>query len=98
MTFETLQSHLWLAMASLCGVFMRAARWEKQDGTIDYKKAVFECMTAPGIGVITASIGAKYNIDPTILGGIAAALGLLGPAAIETLALKLFNQKIGGPQ
>lgn len=95
---EHVGSYLWLGTAALCGVFARAARWTTADGKFSWQKALFECMTAPAIGLIAGGAAAYFspNTDPMILGAIAASLGLLGPAAIETLLVRFFNTKIGG--
>jgi len=94
---ENAGNYLWLGFAALCGVFARAARWTTVEGQFDWQKAVFECMTAPAIGLIAGGATAYFspNLDPMILGAIAASLGLLGPAAIEAILIRFFNAKIG---
>jgi hypothetical protein len=91
-------NYAWLGFAALCGVFARAARWTTPDGKFDWRKAVFECLAAPAIGLIAGGATKLYSpdVDPMILGMIAASLGLIGPAAMETLLVKFFDKKIGG--
>lgn len=87
----------WLMFAAFCGVLARSARWTTTEGKVDWRKAVFECLTAPAIGLMAGGL-ARYSspdMDPMILGAIAALLGLLGPAAIEAAALNWWNKKIG---
>lgn len=92
-------SYAWLGFAAFLGVLARSARWTTSEGKFDGRKALFECLTAPAIGLIAGGITRYFtpNVDPMILGAFAATLGLLGPAAIETIALKWFNTKIGAP-
>lgn len=96
---DNLWNYAWLGLAAWFGVLARAARWTTPEGQFDGRKALFECLTAPAIGVMTAGVG-KYlspDLDPMILSAIAALFGLLGPAAIEAIALKWVDKKLGGP-
>jgi hypothetical protein len=88
----------WIGFAALCGVFMRAARWAKPDGRFDWRKAMFECMAAPGIGLIAGGVIAMWwpLAEPPVVGMIAGALGLLGPAGIEALMTRYLDKKTGG--
>lgn len=95
---DNFPNYAWLAFAAWCGVLARAARWTTAEGKFDWRKAILECLSAPAIGVITAGL-ARYlspDMDPMILNAIAAFFGLIGPAALETLATKWFEKKIGG--
>ena len=87
--------YVWIGLCAFFGVLARSARWTTPDGSIDWRKALFECLTAPAIVAIAAAFGTWQGVDTTILGGISALLGLLGPAAIESIALRWFNSKIG---
>lgn len=94
---EQFWSYAWLGLAAWCGVLARAARWTTPEGRFDWRKALFECASAPAIGVITAGIG-RYlspDMDPIILNAIAALFGLLGPAALETMFTKWVDRRIG---
>ena len=95
---ENFGNYLWVGGAALCGVFMRAARWTTPEGKFDWRKALFECMAAPGIGLIAGGLVAVWwpNAEPPVIGMIAGALGLLGPAGIEVMMNKFFDEKIGG--
>lgn len=90
-------NYAWLAFVAWVGVLARAARWTTPEGKFSIQKCVFECLTAPAIGMITAAVGRYINpdMDPVILSGMAALLGLLGPAAIEAAFFKWFEKKIG---
>jgi hypothetical protein len=94
---DNIGNYGWLGLAAFCGVLARAARWTTADGKFDGRKAAFECLTAPAIGLMAGGLTRYFNpdMDPMILGAIAALLGLLGPAAIEAAALKWFDRKIG---
>lgn len=91
-------NYAWIGLAALCGVFMRAARWAKPDGSFDWRKALFECLAAPGIGLIAGGMVSMWwpLAEPPVVGMIAGALGLIGPATIETIMTKFFDAKIGG--
>jgi len=90
-------NYVWIGFAALCGVFMRAARWTTPEGKFDWRKALFECMAAPGIGLIAGGICSLWwpNAEPPVIGMIAGALGLLGPAGIEVIMTKFFDRKLG---
>jgi len=55
-------------------------------------------MAAPGIGLIAGGICSLWwpNAEPPVIGMIAGALGLLGPAGIEVIMQKFFDRKVGG--
>lgn len=93
---NTTTQYLGLGMAAFFGVLARAARWtDEKTGFFSWRKAVFELLTAPAIGIMAAAIGEYFMIDPLIVGGIAAFLGLVGPATIETVAIKWVDARLG---
>lgn len=86
---------VFMGAAAFLGVLGRAARWVDETGNFSGKKALFELCTAPAIGIIAAAVGQYLQIDRLIIGGIAAFLGLVGPATIETIALKWVDARLG---
>jgi hypothetical protein len=84
-----------MGLLAFCGAFMRAARWYDP---ITKKflpwKMVMEIPVAFASGAVAIGIGSFYNWDLPIIGGIAGLLGLLGPAAFETM-LTFIRRKIG---
>lgn len=98
MTWDDFYQQLWLGAAAFLGVMARAQKWTTAEGKIDYRKAVFELAAAPAIGIMASSLTYVLwpELDPRIMGGIAALLGLLGPAAIEVAVLKFIDRKTGG--
>lgn len=89
--------YLGASFAAFAGVFARAARWTKPDGTFDARKAILELLAAPAIGIIAVGAGSYLGVDLPILGAIAALLGLLGPTAIEAAAELWWRTRFGPP-
>lgn len=81
--------------AAFFGVMARAARWTTPDGRFSPRKALFEMATAPCVGMIAAAVGSYFDVEPVVIGGIAAFLGLTGPAMIEAIAERWLNLKLG---
>lgn len=90
------KEQLWLGFCAFLGVAARSARWTAQDGKILWRKAIFELLTAPAMGVMAAGIGTWQGVDQTVIGAIAALLGLLGPAALESFLDKWLGRRGGG--
>lgn len=80
------------------GIMTRVGNWRRMDNTMDWWKAVGECLTIPAIASLVSG-GVEY-IDPHMVIQIKVALstlaGVIGVAAIEALALKFLSRKVEG--
>ena len=98
MTQDSFWHYAWMGLAAWFGILARSARWTTPEGRVDWRKALLEMLAAPALGIITAAVGVWAKIDPIIIGGGAALLGLLGPAAISDAVIRWINAKIGSQQ
>jgi hypothetical protein len=89
--------YLWLVFAAWVGVIGRFGQWWDADKSFNWRKALGELLTVPAIGLIVGG-GAQYfspEMDWRIVGMLAALAGLLGTTAIQTIAMKWFEKRIG---
>lgn len=84
----------WVAVGLVLGTLARAARWTT-DGRFDWRKCLFECLAVPALGMIVMAVGTWQNIDPVIMGGVAAFFAMVGTAALEAVGINFLNRKIG---
>lgn len=88
--------YLLLVGAAWLGIIARFGQW--WDGpAFNWRKALSEILTAPAIGLFTGGVAKHWSpdADPMIVGALAALFGLLGTTALQALALKFFEKKIG---
>jgi len=84
-----------IGSAAFFGVMARAARWTTPEGKFSPQKMLFEIATAPCVGMVAGGVGTYFSVDPIVGYGIAAFLGLTGPAFIEAVAQKWLDAKLG---
>lgn len=94
-TEPTLTNYLYLTGFAFCGAFVRAQRWRKVDGSIDFVKVAVEIPISVTFGVIAIGIGSYYGLAMPVVGGIAGLLGLLGPAGVDAF-IEIVKTRFGG--
>lgn len=71
----------------------RAGKWNRI-------RACTEMIAAPAIGMMVAGVGKMFNLDPIVLAGLGAAVGLIGAASlgeiVTSAAQKRIDSFIGG--
>ena len=88
--------YLFMGLIAFAGAFSHAARWrDPVTNKIAWVKIAVEIPVAFVLGAIAIGVGGYIKADPTVTGGIAGLLGLIGPAAVETVASRWFYKKTG---
>lgn len=94
-TDPTFTNYAWMTGLAFCGAFMRAARWYKPDGKIDFQKVAIEIPVSIVFGAMAIAAGSYYGLAQPVVGGIAGLLGLLGPAGVDA-GIQIAKTRFGG--
>lgn len=93
------QEYLGYAALAFFGSFLRANKWQREDGSVIWGKVLVEIPVAIAVGSVAIGVGEYYHLSGPIVGGLCGLLGLLGPAfftSIGDVLITFLKTKLGG--